>query len=172
MPRSLGVSYIFFHKIPQEEGPANVFLSNILMKSASFMCECGYKHGYAPWQSGSGEGPVWKRPPVAAFKGGWEERTWLRITQARSDSTCWLPIPPTIHRFISSPVLCRIHAAPKLVHHFTCMFYYPPCYFICQISPSLVQVLAHSLQNAQGCLSAKLSRAPSDTLTSLIYNRK
>lgn len=35
MPKSLGVSYIFFHKIPQEEGPANVILSNILMESAS-----------------------------------------------------------------------------------------------------------------------------------------
>lgn len=129
LPRSLGVIYIFFHKIPQEESPATVILSNILMKSASFMCECGYKHSYAPWQSGSGEGPVWKRPPVAAFKGGWEERTWLRITQARSDSTCWFSIPPTIQRFISSPVLCRIHAAPKLVHYFTCvffLFYYPP----------------------------------------------
>lgn len=35
MARSLGVSYIFFHKIPQEEGPANAILSNILMESAS-----------------------------------------------------------------------------------------------------------------------------------------
>lgn len=123
MPKSLGVSYIFFHKIPQEEGPANVILSNILMESASCV---SVATNTVTLRDRVGVGRVqFERGPLLQLLKG-DERS------ARDCALLKLALTPPadflflflFHGFISSPVLCRIHAAPKLVHHFACVFFF------------------------------------------------